>query len=70
MPITRRFDAFRPIVAKFQSMASCGHIISPGQRIGYSRLAGRTETSCAQCWATWEVENAEAQAYEDSNRID
>jgi hypothetical protein len=66
MPITRRFSDFRPIVARFASMGSCGHPIAPEQPIGYSRVHGRTETSCADCWRKWCMENQEAQAYEDS----
>ncbi|MGA2068324.1 MAG: hypothetical protein ABSG86_25350 [Thermoguttaceae bacterium] len=57
-----RFDNYRAITARFDSMGSCGHAIKAGDRIGYN---GRVrKTMCPECWRKWEVENAEADRLE------
>ena len=57
-----RFDAYREIVARFNSEGSCGHAIKRGDRIGWNPYAKKTQ--CAACWAHWSAENAEAEAIE------
>jgi len=52
-----RFDNYREIVAKFASVAACGHPIARGDRIGYNRTHG---CRCAACWSHWVAENASA----------
>lgn len=59
-----RFDNYREITAKFDSLGKCGHQIKRGDRIGYHRTHG---CQCADCWARWSAENAEAAQYEASN---
>lgn len=41
--------SFREIVARFDSVGTCGHAISKGDRIGWQRTI--RETRCADCWA-------------------
>ncbi len=57
-----RFDSYREIQAKFASVGSCGHEIRKGDRIGWNPRVRRTQ--CAECWARWSAENAEAAAVE------
>lgn len=52
-----RFNSYAEIVAKFDSVAKCGHLVKKGDRIGYSRARG---VQCADCWRRWAAENAEA----------
>ena len=63
MAITRRFDDFRPLDAKFTSIADCGHTATKGTRIGYSRgpwRGAKPEICCASCYSKWEAENDDA----------
>jgi hypothetical protein len=64
--LTRRFDDFREITAKFDSTATCGHAAKAGDRIGYAGKRGyrQPEICCADCWSKWCDENREAAAYE------
>ena len=67
--LTRRFDDFREITAKFDNTLTCGHAAKAGDRIGWSGRRGRdgasrAETCCAACWLKWCDENREAAAYE------
>ena len=63
-----RFDYYSAIVARFDSVASCGHGIKKGELIGYNPsirdIRGQKKTQCASCWAKWVSENAEAEAIE------
>jgi hypothetical protein len=56
-----RFDNYREITAKFDSVGKCGHPIKKGDRIGYNR---NFRPPCAACWAKWVTENREADAIE------
>lgn len=56
-----RFDNYREITAKFDSVGACGHQIHKGDRIGWNRGHG---ARCADCWATWSAENREADMIE------
>ena len=62
--ITKRFNDFTSITAKFNSTGTCGHAIAKGDEIGYARGNRRrgvkAETSCSACWTRWCAENAEA----------
>lgn len=53
-----RFDNYSEINARFASTGTCGHDIAKGDRIGWHR--GLKKTQCADCWARWCTENAEA----------
>jgi hypothetical protein len=66
---SNRFDNYREITARFDSVATAcgstapgGHAIKTGDRIGY--LPGRALTMCSDCWARWVAENREADAIE------
>ena len=56
------FAFYRSTVARTPAQASCGHDIKPGDTIGHNPRVRRTK--CANCWRTWQQENAEADAYE------
>jgi hypothetical protein len=59
-----RFDNYRSIVARFASLAACGHQVKAGDPIGYNpRLK---KTVCTDCWRRWVAENAEAEVYESN----
>lgn len=58
-----RFDNYRELNSRFDSIAECGHQIKRGDRIGWHRKHG---AQCAACWAKWSAENAEASTYENS----
>lgn len=57
-----RFNEYRDIDARFDSPGTCGHAIRKGDRIGWARRT--RETQCAECWAKWRAENADADAIE------
>ena len=57
-----RFDNYREIDARFASTGTCGHAIAKGDRIGWHPRLKKTQ--CADCWARWVAENAEADALE------
>jgi hypothetical protein len=57
-----RFDNYRTIEARFDSLGSCGHQIRRGDQIGYNPRNKRTQ--CPACWARWTAENREADALE------
>ena len=57
-----RFDHYREIDARFASTGSCGHAIAKGDRIGWHPALKKTQ--CADCWARWVAENAEADMLE------
>jgi hypothetical protein len=58
-----RFDNYRELRSKFDSVATCGHPIKVGDPIGW--LPGKpAKTQCAPCWRRWCAENAEAAAAE------
>lgn len=61
---TIRFNDCREITAKFNSTGTCGHAITAGDRIGYGRKHGQTNTHCQACWSKWTAENREAEAIE------
>lgn len=56
-----RFDNYREITARFDSIGKCGHAIKRGDLIGYNRRHG---ARCSACWANWKAENLEAAQYE------
>jgi hypothetical protein len=56
-----RFDNYREITAKFNSIGKCGHQITKGDRIGYNKRFG---CQCSNCWSRWVAENREADAIE------
>lgn len=56
-----RFDNYRELVAKFDSVGACGHSIKAGEVIGWHRLHG---AQCPTCWRRWSEENAEADRIE------
>jgi hypothetical protein len=58
-----RFDNYREIYAKFDSMGACGHPIKKGDLIGYNKRHG---CQCKECWAKWSAENREADMLEQS----
>ncbi len=58
---SNRFQNYREITAKFDSVGKCGHAIKKGDVIGYHRQHG---TQCPDCWQRWKAENAEADAIE------
>ena len=68
--MSARFDDFREIAARFESRSTAcgtktgGHDITVGELIGYAspgrRSHSRGHTMCADCWAAWRQENAEA----------
>lgn len=58
---SNRFDNYREIISKFDSVGSCGHEIKKGDRVGWSRKYG---CECASCWERWVAENREADAIE------
>ena len=63
----QRFNSYRGISAKFDSIATCGHPVKAGDAIGFApsrRRGAKSETQCADCWAKWQAENAEADAIE------
>jgi len=53
-----RFSNYREITARFNSTGKCGHVITKGSRIGYSRRYG---CKCSVCWEKWVGENAAAE---------
>jgi hypothetical protein len=62
------FYSYHEMKAKFDSKStSCGgpegHDIKKGDVIGYCRK-GAAFVHCADCWAKWKAENAEADAAE------
>ena len=59
-----RFDNYREIVAKFDSVDSYGREIKKGDLIGYNPR--NKATVCAESWRVWSYENRSAQAYEDT----
>jgi hypothetical protein len=69
MALTRRFNEFCSLKAKFASAGSCGHPIKEGDTIGYAKSRGRmrfytTETCCESCWTSWRMDNYEAASLE------
>jgi hypothetical protein len=56
-----RFNDYREIVARFDSIGACGHPVKKGDDVGYNRRGG---VQCAACWRHWCAENAEADACE------
>jgi hypothetical protein len=60
-----RFPYYRGILARFDSVGSCGHDIRKGDRIGWNPRVRKTQ--CAACWRAWLGENAEADAIEAGN---
>ena len=58
-----RFDNYRQITARFNSVGACGHGVAKGEQVGYHRSHG---VQCAACWAKWQSENAEAAMLETS----
>lgn len=56
-----RFDNYREITARFDSVGACGHPIKTGDRIGWNKRHG---CRCADCWEKWSAENAAAAADE------
>ena len=60
-----RFNDFRDIIAEKVSIGRCGHYISPGDRIGWSKIHG---AECQVCWLRWVEENAEAERIEGSGK--
>lgn len=56
-----RFDNYREITAKFDSIGKCGHEIKKGDRIGWNKHHG---CRCSSCWSRWVAENREADAIE------
>lgn len=59
-----RFDNYRELTSKFDSMGACGHAIKKGDVIGWHHIHG---ARCSDCWRKWCSENAEAAAYEQAN---
>ena len=59
-----RFDNYRDLVAKFDSIGACGHPVKKGDEVGYNPRLKRVR--CATCWAKWCAENDEARTYEES----
>ena len=57
-----RFDNYREIQARFNSIGNCGHAIKKGEIIGYN--SRNKKCQCANCWSRWVVENREADAIE------
>jgi len=57
-----RFPYYRGILARCDSVGSCGHDIRKGERIGWNPRVRKTQ--CAACWRVWVAENAEADAIE------
>ena len=57
-----RFDNYRQLTARFDSVGACGHPIRKGDLIGYSPRAKTCR--CAACWSRWCDENAAAAADE------
>ena len=66
--MTYRFNDYQGITAKFSSTGTCGHPIATGDDIGWARgnrrRGRKSETQCADCWAKWVDENAEADRLE------
>jgi len=56
-----RFDNYREISAKFDSIGKCGHPIKKGDTIGYNKRHG---CRCSDCWSRWVSENQEADMIE------
>ena len=59
-----RFDNYRTIIAKYNSIGFCGHEIKKGDEAGYNPSLQKVR--CSACWHKWAAENREAQAYEDT----
>ena len=59
-----RFANYSEIEARFASTGTCGHEIAKGDRIGWHPRLKKTQ--CADCWARWVHENAEADLMEGS----
>lgn len=57
---TLRFSDYREIMARFDSVGSCGHKIKAGDRIGWAKRGGQSRTECADCWGRWCRENQAA----------
>lgn len=57
-----RFDNYREIKAKFNSIGDCGHAIKKEEIIGYNPRNKKTQ--CPNCWSRWVAENKEADAIE------
>lgn len=60
-----RFTNYRNLVARFSSVASCGHEVKQGDHIGYNPRCKKAV--CAGCWRKWCAENDEADRYERAN---
>lgn len=56
-----RFDNYKELVSKFDSVGACGHPIKKGQVIGWHAIH---KAQCAACWSRWVEENREADALE------
>ena len=59
-----RFPEYRELVARYAGTGKCGHAIRKGDVIGWHLRAG---AQCAECWAKWCDENAEADRLERSS---
>jgi hypothetical protein len=57
-----RFDNYREIAARFDSVGACGHPIKKGDAIGYNARA--KVCRCSTCWSKWVAENRAAAADE------
>ena len=51
--MSARFNDFRELVSKFNSVGKCGHEIKKGDTIGWYKHGG---TYCNQCWEKWKAE--------------
>lgn len=56
-----RFDNYKEISAKFDSVGKCGHEIKKDDRIGWNPSHG---CYCPHCWNKWVSENREADLVE------
>lgn len=56
-----RFDNYREMNSKFDSVGKCGHGVKKGDIIGYHKIHG---VRCATCWKKWVLENWEAHCVE------
>ena len=52
------FQNYRQIQARRHSIATCGHGITVGERIGWNPR--NKNTQCKDCWTRWITENHEA----------
>jgi hypothetical protein len=57
-----RFNNYRTIVARFDSIGFCGHQIKKGDSVGYNGKLKRVR--CEACFTKWKHENKEAASYE------